>query len=454
MMHNRAGRKLRRNDAASPGDVLQSAPVADDARAHPDDADQGEGAAAPGRAPHHDGKNDGVAARRKVARWIPDRTTVKKVFENLAPRFVDRPGGYTRILRLGARKGDAAEAAILEFVDYQVRGQGEGAAARSPCPTARGAPRAAESRPSARRSRRGRGGRGDGEAAPKKAPARKPAAPRRASRAACRSRRPRRARAARVHPSGASRDGNRGRGDERVVRGRVSADRARGLEPRREARALGSRLGRLPPRAHFLAVAAERAGRLATSRASTRSSTACSTAWRRCCSTAAIRWPGRRGFSSCSRVLAIVGALAVFGTPTRRTRRSFRGVPWRDGTPSWTRRERRWGRSSGRGGRGRSGGGVEGPHRALSRGERGFLRRRGCGESARPLSPRPLPRGEGVLATARLRRAVTHFLKKPPPLAAALPPSAIMTRWLSSLMRSFSWAIFCWKSRVAARSRS
>jgi large subunit ribosomal protein L17 len=72
------------------------------------------------------GKNDSVPARRKVFRWVPDRSLVKKVFDTLGPRFTDRPGGYTRILRLGRRRGDNAEEAILEFVDFKFEASRKG----------------------------------------------------------------------------------------------------------------------------------------------------------------------------------------------------------------------------------------------------------------------------------------------------------------------------------------
>jgi large subunit ribosomal protein L17 len=59
----------------------------------------------------------GIFVRRLLAGRLDSKAVVKKLFDELAPRYAERPGGYTRIYRLGLRKGDAAEMVILELVD-------------------------------------------------------------------------------------------------------------------------------------------------------------------------------------------------------------------------------------------------------------------------------------------------------------------------------------------------
>jgi len=61
-----------------------------------------------------------LAARRKVATMVSDKEIARRLFDEIAPRFADRPGGYTRIMRLGRRHGDNAELAIIEFIDYEL----------------------------------------------------------------------------------------------------------------------------------------------------------------------------------------------------------------------------------------------------------------------------------------------------------------------------------------------
>ena len=67
-------------------------------------------------------KLDRVHNRREAAKFIQDEIVLAKLFTNIGPRMKDRDGGYTRILKMGFRQGDAADIVILEMVDYQLDG--------------------------------------------------------------------------------------------------------------------------------------------------------------------------------------------------------------------------------------------------------------------------------------------------------------------------------------------
>jgi large subunit ribosomal protein L17 len=85
------------------------------------------------------GKEGTLAARRRALTFVQSRAVVKKLFDDIAPRFKERAGGYTRIIKVGIRHGDAAPVSVIELVtraaDLQAQAEGDKQKKR------RGAPR-------------------------------------------------------------------------------------------------------------------------------------------------------------------------------------------------------------------------------------------------------------------------------------------------------------------------
>jgi large subunit ribosomal protein L17 len=124
-------------------------------------------------------------ARRLVLAELPDTAVVGKLFDTLAPRFVGRPGGYTRILRVGFRRGDSAEVAQVELVgsEYNPKAAEEESAQKDAGkPKAKGI--GERLKETAKRMRSGRGDQGGGAKGQAKGQtqgaARKPTTPRKA----------------------------------------------------------------------------------------------------------------------------------------------------------------------------------------------------------------------------------------------------------------------------------
>ena len=75
------------------------------------------------------GKDNTTHQRRVVFSYLQDKEAVKELFDNVAAKVAGRPGGYTRIIKLGARPGDNAETAMIELVDFnEIYGKGKGEA--------------------------------------------------------------------------------------------------------------------------------------------------------------------------------------------------------------------------------------------------------------------------------------------------------------------------------------
>ena len=122
------------------------------------------------------GKRGDLHARRRALRVIRSRAVAAKVFDDLAERYRDRPGGYTRVVKIGRRVGDAAPVSIIELVEAGA--YGKAASAGKDASGAAGRRRTPKMKPEAEKAKPGgkKAATSAKEAAAKKSPSRKPAA--------------------------------------------------------------------------------------------------------------------------------------------------------------------------------------------------------------------------------------------------------------------------------------
>jgi large subunit ribosomal protein L17 len=92
------------------------------------------------------GKKGSLHARRQVLAIIQDKAIVKKLFDSIGPRFKDRPGGYTRVIKVGWRHGDAAPVSLVELLGSDEEAQASGSEKKAKKPRRRSVAKAAAPR--------------------------------------------------------------------------------------------------------------------------------------------------------------------------------------------------------------------------------------------------------------------------------------------------------------------